>query len=76
MPRAPFIPSNSPHQTRLRAPDAYENLLGDGLESAFAQGIHELEPLVASLNAQAVPSPTGEAWTAESLCSELARLGQ
>lgn len=31
-----------PHQARQRPPRQYENLLGDTIERAFAQGIAEL----------------------------------
>ena len=37
---------NETHQSRGAAPTAYENLLGDAIERAFAAGIHDLDALV------------------------------
>lgn len=58
---APFM---NPHQAQLRAPTDYENLLGDALEAAFADGAWELDALVARLNADGIRTPEGKAWTA------------
>lgn len=63
------------NQTRDHEPDDYENLLGDGLERAFASGIDDLDSLVQSLNEQCVPAPKGQPWTAALLSAELKRLG-
>lgn len=63
------------HQTRDREPTVYENLLGDGIEKAYGQGIHDLDGIVALLNHDCVPAPGGVAWTTELLTRELARLG-
>ncbi len=70
-----FAPYNEPHQSRERAPDAYEDLLGDALEDAFGQHIHDIEGVVDILRARAVPAPAGDSWSPELLKSELARLG-
>jgi len=64
-----------PHQARDREPDDDQNLLGDAIERAFAAGIHDLGGLVARLNEAQVPSPNGQAWTAELFQKEMKRLG-
>lgn len=65
-----------PHQARQRPPTQYENLLGDAIEYAFAQGIHELPALVAHLN-QVGPGPQeGEVWTEQVFCQTMAQLGK
>ena len=46
---------NETFQNRVAPPTAYESLLGDSIERAFAAGIHDLEGLVAYLN-QAGPA--------------------
>lgn len=67
---------NATHQTRNTEPTSYESLLGDAIERAYAQGIHELEPLVAYLNVGGGPSgPNGQPWTEASFKLEMARLG-
>jgi hypothetical protein len=65
---------NETHQSRSAAPTAYENLLGDAIERAFASGIHELEDLVRYLNASGQVGPDGQPWTAQSYQQEMARL--
>ncbi|MGE0314093.1 MAG: recombinase-like helix-turn-helix domain-containing protein [Lautropia sp.] len=65
-----------PHQARLRAPTRYEDLLGDAIERAFQSGIADLAALVAHLNASGLATPSGDAWTAERYCSEMAELGR
>lgn len=62
-------------QTRMAAPTEYENQLGDALVACFGEGIAEIAPLVARLNAMGVLAPDGRAWTAESFEREMARLG-
>jgi hypothetical protein len=64
------------HQHRSAPPTAYENLLGDSIERAFSQGIHELAALVDYLNTAGPSGPDGQAWTAVSFEREMARLGQ
>jgi hypothetical protein len=68
----PYLSAN---QSRDRAPTVYENLLGDGLERAFAAGVTEPAGIVEALNAEGVPTPNGGAWSVELLCRELKRLG-
>lgn len=64
------------HQHRNAPPTAYENLLGDSIERAFTQGIHELAALVDYLNTAGPSGPDGQAWTKESFEREMTRLGQ
>jgi hypothetical protein len=65
-----------PHQARQRPPTQYENLLGDAIERAFAQGITVLPELVAYLNEFGPRAQNADAWTDENFCAEMARLGQ
>ena len=37
---------NETHQTRSAEPTSYEDLLGDAIERAFAQGLHDLDDLI------------------------------
>ncbi len=67
--------SNETHQHRTAPPTAYENLLGDSIERAFAQGIHELPALVDYLNTAGPSGPDAQAWTPASFEREMARLG-
>ena len=66
---------NETHQTRSNEPTAHESLLGDSIERAYAQGIHDLEALVNYLNQAGPPAPNGEPWTGEKFKKEMARLG-
>lgn len=63
------------HQSRDRDPTEYEDLLADALEKAFAGGVTDVDGIVASLIADAVPSPGGRPWTSDLVLSELKRLG-
>lgn len=65
----------NPHQTRDHEPTDYENLLGDGIEKAYAAGIHDLPGICKSLNEDCVPSPNGTPWTPELFQQEMKRLG-
>jgi hypothetical protein len=65
-----------PHQARLRPPTQYENLLGDAIERAFAQGITVLPELIAYLNEFGPRAQNADAWTEDSFRAEMARLGQ
>ena len=67
--------SNETFQHRVAAPTAYESLLGDSIERAFAAGIHDLEGLVAFLNEGGPAGPNGQPWTTASYQQEMARLG-
>ena len=66
---------NEIHQSRTAEPTAFESLLGDSIERAYAQGIHDLEGLVAYLNSAGPSGPNGEPWTPTSYQQEMARLG-
>jgi hypothetical protein len=66
---------NETHQTRNNEPTAHESLLGDSIERAYAQGIHDLEALVNYLNQSGPPAPNGEPWNGETFKKEMARLG-
>ena len=66
---------NETFQNRAAAPTAYESLLGDSIERAYAAGIHDLPGLVAHLNEAGPAGPNGQPWTADSYCKEMARLG-
>ena len=48
---------NETHQSRSLAPTAYENLLGDAIEPAFAAGIPDLDALVRHLNESGPAAP-------------------
>ncbi|ALK32399.1 hypothetical protein bpln_2g01150 [Burkholderia plantarii] len=65
-----------PHQARQRPPTQYENLLGDAIERAFAQGITALPALVAYLNDFGPRTQNAEAWTEDNFRTEMARLAQ
>ena len=65
----------NPHQARQRPPLPHEDLLGDSIERAFANGIHDLDGLVAYLNQAGPRGPDGGEWSAVSFQAEMARLG-
>mgnify|MGYP006951367450 CR=1 FL=1 len=65
----------NPHQARRRLPTAFEDLLGDSIERAFAAGIHDLPSLVAYLNDAGPGCPVNEGvWTEDNYQQEIARL--
>ncbi len=64
-----------PHQARQRAPTTFEDLLGDAIERAFAEGAHTLPELVACLNRTGPSSENGQAWTEQGFQALMARLG-
>lgn len=66
---------NETHQSRSAPPTAYESLLGDSLERAYAQGIHDLDGLVQYLNGAGPSGPNGAPWTPALFEREMARLG-
>lgn len=61
------------HQARNRLPTAYEDLLGDSIERAYAAGIRDLPQLVEHLNRSGPNCPSG-IWTEQSYQVEMARL--
>jgi hypothetical protein len=66
---------NETNQNRSAPVTAFESLLGDSIERAFAQGIHELDALVAYLNEAGPSGPSGQPWTNAIYQQEMARLG-
>jgi hypothetical protein len=66
---------NETFQNRSASPTAYESLLGDSIERAFALGIHDLEGLVNYLNTAGPAGPNGQPWTPDTYRKEMARLG-
>lgn len=66
---------NETHQHRSAPPTNYESLLGDAIERAFGQGIHDLDGLVAYLNDSGPAGPNGQPWTTDNYQREMARLG-
>jgi hypothetical protein len=62
-------------QNRYREPTAYEQALVSQLEKAFAEGITELEPLVATLNRHGLRNEAGDVWSCTNFQDEMARLG-
>jgi hypothetical protein len=63
-------------QNRPAPPTAYENALGDALETVFESGAVELSEIVAKLNELGVKSPQNTVWTEESFASEMKKLGK
>lgn len=69
-------PDNIVWQTQVDSPPSpYARALADALERIFGVGVHDLDGVVASLNAEGPPPEGGEAWTAELFAAELKRLG-
>lgn len=64
-----------PHQARQRAATQFEDLLGDAIERAYGEGIHDLPGLVAYLNRTGPSAENGQPWTESSYCALMARLG-
>lgn len=54
-----------PHQARTREPNAFEDLLGDSIERAYAAGLHDLPGLLGYLNQAGPTCPGGGPWTEE-----------
>ena len=73
--RIPRTLNNETHQSRDHVPTSYENLLGDSIERAFTQGIHELSELVAYLNSNGPAAPNGQKWSDKIFQEEISRLG-
>lgn len=64
-----------PHQSRTGPPTAFENALGDAIEAAYAAGIHDLDALVAQLEADGPKPPDGGAWTTSQFSELMGELG-
>ncbi|OUL99099.1 recombinase-like helix-turn-helix domain-containing protein [Variovorax sp. JS1663] len=63
-----------PHQARQRPATTYEDLLGDAIERAFGDGVHDLAGLVERLNDSGLATPGGQAWTEDNYRQEMAKL--
>ena len=68
-------PYHNPHQARKTPPTPYEDLLGDSIERAYAQGLHDAAGLVGYLNQCGPFAPNGVAWTEAMFAAEMKRLG-
>ena len=64
------------HQAQTRPPTAYDNALGDAIEAAFGQGIHNLPGLVAALNQAGIATPEGAPWTEQNLAPVMNALAE
>jgi hypothetical protein len=64
-----------PHQARHREGTTFEDLLGDAIERAFADGAHTLPELVAYLNRTGPLSENSAQWTEQSFQALMAQLG-
>jgi hypothetical protein len=62
-------------QSRSAPPTEYENHLADALERILGDGNHDLPDIISKLNEMRVYAPTGRAWSEETFCAELQRLG-
>ena len=63
-----------PHQARQRPATPFEDLLGDAIERAYAEGIHDLTGVVAYLNRSGLSAENGQDWTEDSFTALMARL--
>ncbi len=68
-------PYLNPRQAQTRPPTAYETLLADAIEAAFAAGVWDLTGLVARLNGEGIRTPDGQPWTEARYEAEMRRLG-
>lgn len=64
-----------PHQARTRPPTAFENALGDAIEAAYADGIHDLEGLVARISESGPLPEDGGRWTTDRFVDLMKELG-
>lgn len=62
-------------QSTERPPTEWETALAGAIEDAFTKGKHELEQLVAALNASRVRPRSGGAWTPELFALTMRELG-
>ncbi len=69
------FPYLSPHQSRTREPTEWEMALAGTIENAFGKGAHELDALVAALNASRVRPLQGGQWTRENFTALMHELG-
>ena len=64
-----------PHQARGRKQTAFEDLLGDSIERAYAAGLHDMDALLGYLNKAGPLGPDGQPWTPESFQTLMVQLG-
>lgn len=65
-----------PNQSETGPRTAFEDALGDAIETAYAAGTHDLDGLVAHLNRAGPAHPDGRPWTAETFTILMAELGR
>ena len=70
--RYPYL---EPVQTRSGEPTPWQQELANAIESVFSKGAHELDALVAALNATRVRTPEGTEWTRENFVQTMRELG-
>ncbi len=63
-------------QTRAAPPTDYESALAEALSNLFREGVTDLPGIVDGLNGAGIHGPEGKAWTEQSFCDEMARLGR
>ncbi|MAM67604.1 MAG: hypothetical protein CMM12_02490 [Rhodospirillaceae bacterium] len=68
-------PENKIWQTRLHEQTAFERRLAQAMESAFADGVTELDELVNRLNQNGVRDEQNRDWTIDSFRAVMAELG-
>ncbi len=65
-----------PHQSSSRPSTDFEDRLGYAIEAAYADGVHDLDGLVARLTQSGPATPDGAPWSAETFSSLLAELAR
>lgn len=66
-----------PHQARQRDNTIFEDLLGDSIERAYGENIHDLAGLVSFLNMAGPPCPNATGvWNEQEYTALIARLGE
>ena len=68
-------PKNIVWQTRTHEQTAFERKLSLAMENAFADGVDELDALVARLNQDGVRDEQNKEWTVDSFRAVMAELG-
>ena len=69
------FPYLSAHQSRTHEPTEWETELASAIEEAFTRGHHQLDQLVAALNASRLRPRAGGTWTPEGFTSLMHELG-
>ena len=68
-------PKNIVWQTRTHEQTAFERRLSTAMETAFADGITELDDLVEHLNQNGIRDEQNRSWTTDSFRAVMAELG-